>query len=107
MADVLAVKLHPVEVKSFNDLQGAFDAMVKERANGLLVSPHPFTFAHAARIAELAAQKRLPAIYGFVQSVEAGGLMAYEASAPEMFERAATYVDKILKGTDPGELPLQ
>ena len=106
-ATVLTIKLHPFEVKSSNDLEGAFAAMVRERANGLLVLPSPFAFAHAARIADLAAQKRLPAIYGFIQSVEAGGLMAYEAGAPEMFWRAATYVDKILKGAKPAELPIE
>ena len=84
-----------------------FAAMMRERVNGLLVLPSPFAFAHAARIADLAAQKRLPAIYGFIQSVEARGLMAYEASAPEMFWRAATYVDKILKGAKPADLPVE
>jgi ABC-type uncharacterized transport system substrate-binding protein len=106
-ATVLTIRLHHFEVRSSNDLEGAFAAMVRERANGLLVLPSPFAFAHAARIADLAAQKRLPAIYGFIQSVEAGGLMAYEASAPEMFWRAATYVDKILKGAKPADLPIE
>jgi putative ABC transport system substrate-binding protein len=106
-ATVLTIKLHPFEVRSSNDLESAFAAMVRERASGLLVLPSPFAFAHAAQIADLAAQKRLPAIYGFIQSVEAGGLMAYEASAPEMFWRAATYVDKILKGAKPADLPVE
>ena len=78
---------------------------MRERANAVLVLP--FTFAHAAQIVDLAAQKRLPAIYGFIQSVETGGPMAYEASAPEMFWRAATYVDKILKGAKPADLPIE
>ena len=99
-ATVLTIKLHPFEVRSSNDLESAFAAMVRERANGLLVLPSPFAFAHAAQIADLAAQKRLPAIYGFIQSVEAGGLMAYEASAPEMFWRAAT-LTKSLKAQSP------
>jgi ABC-type uncharacterized transport system substrate-binding protein len=106
-AQVLAVKLQPFEVQSPNELESAFVAMTMERANGLLVLPHPFAFAHARRIADLAAKKRLPAIYGFRESVEAGGLMAYAANAPDMFRRAATYVDKILKGTKPADLPVE
>jgi putative tryptophan/tyrosine transport system substrate-binding protein len=106
-ARALAVKLQPLEVRSPNDLAGAFAAITKGSANGLLVVPHPFTFAHARVIADLAAKRRLPAIYGFSESVEAGGLMAYEANAPDMFRRAAYYVDKILKGTKPADLPVE
>jgi len=107
VAQALAVKLQPLEVRSPNDLEDAFAAMTKGRAHGLFVLPHPFTFAHARRIADLAAKKRLAAVYGFRESVEAGGLMAYAANAPEMFRRAANYVDKILKGTKPAELPVE
>jgi putative ABC transport system substrate-binding protein len=71
-AQALAVKLQPLEVRSPNDLEDAFAAMTRGRANGLLVLPHPFTFAHARRIADLAAKRRLPAVYGFRESVEAG-----------------------------------
>jgi ABC-type uncharacterized transport system substrate-binding protein len=106
-AQALAVKLQPLEVRSPNDLEDAFAAMTRGRANGLVVLPHPFTFAHARRIADLAAKKRLPAVYGFRESVEAGGLMAYAANAPDMFRRAAVYVDKILKGAKPSELPVE
>jgi ABC-type uncharacterized transport system substrate-binding protein len=106
-AQTLIVKLQPLEVRGPNDLEGAFATMIKGSANGLLVVPHPFTFAHARVIADLAAKRRLPAVYGFNESVEAGGLMAYEAKAPDMFRRAAYYVDKILKGTKPAELPVE
>jgi putative ABC transport system substrate-binding protein len=106
-ARVLAVKLQPLEVRSPNELQGAFAAMTSERVGGLLVLPHPFTFTHARQIADLAAKSQLPAVYAFRESVEAGGLMAYAANAPEMFRRAAIYVDKILRGAKPADLPIE
>jgi putative ABC transport system substrate-binding protein len=106
-AQALAVKFQPLEVRSPNDLEDAFAAMTRGRANGLLVLPNPFTFAHARRIVDLAAKRRLPAVYGFRESVEAGGLMAYAANAPDMFRRAAVYVDKILKGVKPADLPVE
>ena len=62
---------------------------------------------HRTRVAELAAKNRLPAVYGIRDHVEAGGLMAYSANVNEMFRRAATYVDKILKGTKPADLPVE
>jgi len=106
-AQVLAVKLQLSEVRSPDELGGAFAAMTRGRANALLVLPHPMTFTHARRIADLAAKNRLPGVYGFRESVEAGGLMAYAADAPDMFRRAATYVDKILKGAKPADLPVE
>jgi putative tryptophan/tyrosine transport system substrate-binding protein len=106
-AQALAVTLQRFEVRSPNDLDDAFAAMTSGRAAGLLVVPHPFTFSHGRLIADLAAKRRLPAVYGFRESVEAGGLMAYAANAPDMFRRAATYVDKILKGTKPADLPVE
>jgi putative ABC transport system substrate-binding protein len=103
----LRVTLQFYEVRDPNELKGAFTAMTKARAGGLLVLPHPFTFAMAKRIADLAAKSRLPAVFAFRESVEAGGLMAYGANAPDMFRRAATYVDKIFKGAKPGDLPVE
>jgi len=106
-AQTLAIKLQPIKVQSPDELEGAFARMSTGHANGLLVLPQPFTFANATRIANLAAERRLPAIYGFGESVEAGGLMAYEANAADMFRRAAVYVDKILKGAKPADLPVE
>src|SRR5689334_14841402 len=106
-AQTLAIKLQPIKVQSPDELEGAFARMSTGHANGLLVLPQPFTFANATRIANLAAERRLPAIYGFGDSVEAGGLMAYEANAADMFRRAAVYVDKILKGAKPADLPVE
>ncbi len=106
-AVALSMTLEFHDVRAPNDLEGAFDAMTKSRAGALLVLPHPFAFVHAGRIADLAARGRLPAVYPFRESVEAGGLMAYAANAPDMFRRAATYVDKILKGAKPADLPVE
>jgi putative ABC transport system substrate-binding protein len=106
-AQVLGVTLQFYEVRDPNELESAFAAMTKARTGGLLVLPHPFTFVHARRIAELAAKSRLPAVYPFRESVEAGGLMAYAPNGPDMFRRAATYVDKILKGAKPADLPVE
>jgi len=104
---VLAVKLQVVEVRRPTELEGAFAAMTRERASAFLVLPHSFAFAHATQIVELAAKSQLPAGYPYREFVEAGGFMAYGANAPDMFQRAATYVDKILKGAKPGDLPVE
>ena len=106
-ARVLGVTLQFYEVRDPNELEGAFAGMTKARAGALVGLTQPFAFVHAKRIADLALKSRLPAVFGFRESVEAGGLMAYAASAPEMFRHAATYVDKILKGAKPGDLPIE
>ncbi len=106
-ARALGVTVQFYEFRDLNELDGAFAAMTKARAGGLLVVPHPFIYVHARRITDLAAKSRLPTVYPFRESVEAGGLMAYAANAPDMFHRAATYVDKILKGGKPADLPVE
>jgi putative ABC transport system substrate-binding protein len=106
-AGVLGVTLQFYEVRDPNELAGAFTGMTKARAGALLGLTQPFAFVHARRIADLAVKSRLPAVFAFRESVEAGGLMAYAASAPDMFRRAATYVDKILKGAKPADLPVE
>jgi putative tryptophan/tyrosine transport system substrate-binding protein len=73
----------------------------------VIVLPDPFFVAHRNKIAALARNNRLPAIYGFKEFVLAGGLISYGASTEEMYKRAATYVDKILKGTRPADLPIE
>lgn len=103
----LGLSLQFYEVREPKELESAFTAMTKARAGGLLVLTQPFAFVQARRIAELAATSRLPAVYPFRESVDAGGLMAFAANAPDMFRRAATYVDKILKGAKPGDLPIE
>ena len=106
-AQALGVNPQLLEVRNPDEFEGAFAAMRRERADGLLVAPHTFTFVHARRIIELAAASRLPTVYAFREPVEAGGLMGYGANAPDMFRRAAIYVDKILKGANPADLPVE
>jgi putative ABC transport system substrate-binding protein len=106
-ARALGLTLEFYEVRAPNEFEGAFTAMTQARAGALLALAHPFIYVHARRIAELAAKSRLPAVYPFRESVEAGGLMAYAADAPDMYRRAATYVDKILKGAKPADLPVE
>jgi ABC-type uncharacterized transport system substrate-binding protein len=106
-AQALGLTLQLYEVQDPNEFEAAFAAMTKARAGALLVLGHALFFTQAGRIAELAAQSRLPAVYPYRESVEAGGLMAYAVNAPDMFHRAAAYVDKIFKGANPGDLPVE
>jgi putative ABC transport system substrate-binding protein len=105
-AHPLKVSLLPVEARAVGDLEGAFDAAVKGRADSLYVLGDPLSFIHRARIAELAVQRRLPTIHTGRANVEAGGLMSYGPKLSEVFRRAATYVDRILKGAAPSDLPV-
>lgn len=88
-------------------LAGAFGAMQRMRAQGVLVQNTPFTSNNRKRIVELAMQHRLPSIFEGRSSVEDGGLMSYGTSVTEMHRRAATYVDKVLKGANPADLPVE
>ena len=106
-ADALKVRLQILEARGPDDLERAFDAATRERAEAIHVYGDPLTFIHRARIAELAARSRLPALYLFRENVEAGGLMSYGPSQPDIFRRAAGYVDKILKGAKPADLPVE
>jgi len=103
----LGLSLQFYEIRDPKEIESAFAAMTKVRAEALLLPQSDLNFAHARRIAELAAQNRLPTVHGFREAVEAGGLMAYAANARTMFRRAATYVDKIFKGANPGDLPVE
>jgi putative ABC transport system substrate-binding protein len=102
----LTLQIH--DIRSGDDLAAAFDAGAKERAEGLLTTAESMFIVHRARVSELAARYRLPAIYPYsMQVVDAGGLMAYDVNISDLFRRAATYVDKILKGAKPSDLPVQ
>ena len=90
-----------------DEIGKAFAAASKESIGGLVVVPDAMFLAQRVRLAELAAKHHLPAIYGIRDHAEAGGLMAYAANRPEIFRRAATYVDKILKGAKPADLPIE
>jgi len=103
----LHIRLQHVEAKGPEELDRAFAAMARERADALLVGGTSTFLAHRARLAELAVKDRLPAMYSFRESVEAGGLMAYAVNMAEFVGRAAVYVDKILKGAKPADLPIE
>jgi putative ABC transport system substrate-binding protein len=106
-AQKLRVKVHSVEVRSSHDLDGAFAAMAQKRVGAVVVLPDPLLSGERGRIADLAAKSRLPAIYTFRGQAEAGGLMSYGPSLQANFRRAATFVDKILKGAKPADLPVE
>lgn len=103
----LNVGLQSLEVKRSDDLEGAFQAVVRERADALMVSGGGFFAAHQKRLVELAAKSRIPATYPNVQYVEAGGLSVYAEDRLYMFRRAADYVDRILKGANPATLSVE
>ncbi len=104
---VLGVTLQSVEVQGPEQFERAFGSMTRERANALLVLGDVLTFFHRKRITELAAKHRLPAMYNEREYANVGGLISYAADLREDFRRAATYVDKILKGTKPADLPVE
>jgi len=102
-----AVKLSMFHARDAGEFEGAFAGMGQAGAQGLIVLTDPLTLRYRARIVEIAAHRRLPAMYGFGEFARTGGLMAYGPSVSEMFRRAATYVDKILKGAKPADLPVE
>ena len=106
-AGSLKVQLQLLEARAPGNFAGAFSAMTKERAGGVMILTSAMFYAERAWIAELAAQTRVPAIYGVKEFAEAGGLMAYGVDIHDSFRRAATYVDKILKGAKPADLPVE
>jgi putative ABC transport system substrate-binding protein len=103
----LGVQLQLLEARGLHDFDGAFAAMVKERVQALLVLVDPMFSFHRTRLADLAAKSRLPAVYTNRLPVETGGLMSYGPSFPDLWRGAATYVDKILKGAKPADLPAE
>jgi putative ABC transport system substrate-binding protein len=103
----LGVKLQPQEVRDPHTFGQAFAAMRQAHADALITFGDVFTLQHRTRIVTFATQSQLPAIYELKPFVEAGGLMAYGPRPKEMFQRVAGYVDKILKGTKPGDLPVE
>jgi putative tryptophan/tyrosine transport system substrate-binding protein len=106
-ARALNVQLFPMKARDPAEFDGAFSAMVRERVGALIVLPDPTFVSARKEIVDLAAKKRLPAIYGFREFADAGGLMAYGVNLADNFRRAARYVDKILKGAKPADLPVE
>ncbi len=106
-AQALGVSLQRLEVRGPHDFERAFHAATRGRAGALLMLDDPLALTYRSRIVDLAAKSRLPAMYGWKEFVEVGGLMIYGPSLPDMYRRAATYVDKILKGAKPANLPVE
>jgi putative ABC transport system substrate-binding protein len=106
-ARALGVQLQPLEVRGAEDFETVFEAATKERAGALITLDDAFVFTHRSRVVKLAAKSRLPAMYGFREFIEVGGLMSYAANLSDMYGRAATYVDKILQGAKPADLPVE
>jgi putative ABC transport system substrate-binding protein len=106
-AQASGIRLQSLTVQKPDELESAFADMVRERAGGLVVFTDAFMSAHRAQIVNLAARARLPVIYGNSLFPESGGLMSYGASFAEIWRGAATYVDKILKGAKPADIPVE
>jgi putative ABC transport system substrate-binding protein len=106
-AGAFGVKLEYLEVRDPNDIETAFRAASKAHADAVLVLPSPITLSQRKQIADLATKSRLPAMYWATEFVDVGGLMSYSVSFIDLFQRAATYVDKILKGSKPADLPVE
>jgi putative tryptophan/tyrosine transport system substrate-binding protein len=106
-ARTLGLQIQPREVRGPDDLGPAFAAMSQERTGGLVILSDAVTLRYRTRIVHLAAEHRVPAIYEFREFVEAGGLMAYGPRLPILFQRAASYIDRLLKGANPADLPVE
>ena len=103
----LRLKLELFEVKAAEEFEAVFAAIAWQRPDALFMIADRFLLAHRARIVAFAARQRLPGMYPYKEFVEAGGLVSYAPSYPEMFRRSATYVDKIFKGAKPADLPVE
>ena len=103
----LGVTFQSVEVRGRDEFEGAFAAMVRERANGVVVASDPVLFGPRSQVVLLAGKTRLPAVYPQREFVDAGGLISYGTNLADQFRRAAIYVEKILKGAKPGDLAVE
>jgi putative ABC transport system substrate-binding protein len=106
-ARTLRVQLQSLQVEGANDLDRAFLAMKRESAGALVSISNSLLFTHRQRLANLALKHQIPAMFEFREYAEAGGLIAYGASLDDLSRRAAIYVDKILKGAKPADLPVE
>jgi putative ABC transport system substrate-binding protein len=103
----LGLKLLPIAVRSVDEIDSAFAAMMRERPDALLVTSDPLQQLHIDRIINFLATNRLPGMFQVRENVVAGGLMSYGASLPDLFRRGASYVHRILQGTKPADLPVE
>jgi len=106
-ARALKLTIQPLEVRAADDFERVFAALSKERPNGLYVTGGPLMLANGKRIADFALKSRLPSMYARREFVDAGGLMSYGADLVDSYQRVAIYVDKILKGAKPSDLPVE
>jgi len=106
-AEGLGLQLQSLALRNSNDFDSAFEAALKERAQALITAPEPLINIQLKRIVEFAVKNRLPAMYANPQFVDAGGLMSYAPDYTAQYRRAAAYVDRILKGTKPADLPVE
>ena len=106
-AQTLDLRLQPIQISAESSLENAFEKLSKESIQALIVLTDAILYSQRSRIVALAAEKRLPAMYFFREFVQEGGLMSYAPSDSDLFRRAATYVDKVLKGTKPADLPVE
>lgn len=107
IAERLRLTLLPLEAQAANELDAAFERASRSGADAIVVQGDPLVYVHRDRIAQIAARHRLPAMYFFAENVEAGGLMSYGPSLHDLGRRAATYVDKLLNGASPANLPVE
>jgi putative ABC transport system substrate-binding protein len=106
-ATVLGIKVFSLDIRGPDGIESAFGTMTREHAEALIVLPEPISFTNRKQIVDLAAKNRLPAMYPWNEFVDSGGLMAYAPNRDDLWRRSATYVDKILKGTKPADLPVE
>ena len=106
-AAALQVQFQPLDVRGPDDFEPAFADAAGRHANALVVLRNAFYQAHLTQIVTLTAKGRLPTMYPLIEYVNAGGLMSYGVNTADLFRRAATHVDKILKGAKPGDLPVE
>jgi putative tryptophan/tyrosine transport system substrate-binding protein len=106
-ARALRLKLHILEVRERQGIDDAFTAMARERDQAVLVTTDPMLLAQRERIVDMVTRHRLPAIFGWREFPESGGLLSYDAKLADMYRRLATYVDKIFRGAKPGDLPIE
>ena len=103
----IALTVYNVEVRSPDEFVRAFASMAQERMGAVVVLPDPMLFSQRTRLPELSARHRLPSISSFREEAESGGLISYGPSQRTNFRRATTYIDRILKGAKPGDLPIE
>ena len=103
----LAIEVQSLEVRAVDDFDGVFELAKKQRPDALITVEDPLTFNYQKRIADFALVNQLPSLHGVREFVVAGGLLSYRANVADLYRRAASYVDKILKGAKPADLPVQ